>query len=390
MAGDCAGQPPKHLIGPLSGFIGNADRLKTWYRNCTEVRDSQGAERIVLTAVESGMPDEELSSMIMTAATDHFYMDAGHLLDFHNKAFEAAELADTSLKKSIFASLTPLFSNAVRSEELHSWQAPVNLVTPLKDAFQKVDGLSFPEDPVPFNEKELLKVILSDQPITMIDALTETFKNGASPVKVARIVSLAAAERIVRFHIQNDFNDWITVLHTFTHAHAVHESLRRTNEPALIRAVYHAAVSVYLDRFLNIPSTKRPVGQREDEPLKADDFLKILDIQQQVNEAGQWAANYLHQSKDTDALFNTLGHALLREDADFHSYQMYEAASREFDLWSGDEEGNALAEYAQETMIIAAARYLAAHAPTAREIPRVGKIAWRLHYGEKLFEDNES
>jgi hypothetical protein len=36
--------------------------------------------------------------------------------------------------------------------------------------------------------------------------------------------------------------------------------------------------------------------------------------------------------------------------------------------------------------LVAAARYLAAHAPTSRAQGQTFQIAWRLHRGEKLFE----
>lgn len=382
VARDCAGNPPKHVIGPLSGFDGDMERLKNWYRNCIEVRDTEGAERILLTAIMGGMKRAELSGMMLTAASDHFYMDTGHTYDFHNKAFEALKYVDEENKNTILASLTPLLSNATRSEELHSWQAPINLVEPLDEAFEKIH--SCPLEKNSFHEQTLLDKILSDKPLEMIEYITSLLQEGANPVKVAQIVSLAAAERIVRFHTQNDFSDWITVLHTFTHAHAVHESVRRTEEPLLIRAIYHGAVSVYLDRFLNIPATKRPVADPSIENFDSQSFLRLLDKQQQVNQAGKWVMNYLHHNGDKYSLFNTLGHALLREDANFHSYQMYEAACAEYDYW--DAESSEFADRAQETLLIATARYLAAHAPTAREMPHTGKIAWRLHLGEKLFE----
>jgi hypothetical protein len=85
-------------------------------------------------------------------------------------------------------------------------------------------------------------------------------------------------------------------------------------------------------------------------------------------------------------LLNTLGHSLLREDAEFHSFQMYEAAVAEYDHWQSLKGTEALADRAAHTMLIACARYLAAHAPTARELPHTARIAWRLHRGERLFE----
>lgn len=221
----------------------------------------------------------------------------------------------------------------------------------------------------------------------MIDTLTSLLFNGACPVRVAQVVALAAAERIMKFHTQNEFSDWITVLHMFTHAHAVHQSFRRVKKhPKLIRAIYHGAVSIYLDRFLNIPVAKKPIlSDTTKYSLDTNELLQLLDKQQQVQPAAEWVLHYLKHGGDMDQLFNAFGHAVLREDADFHTYQMYEAACVEYDLW--DQEQTPFSEKAKETLIIALVRYLAAHAPTAREIPRIANIAIRLHAGEKVFQE---
>ena len=73
-----------------------------------------------------------------------------------------------------------------------------------------------------------------------------------------------------------------------------------------------------------------------------------------------------------------LGHALLVEDAGFHWYQMYEAAVRQHQAWpAGSEEGR--------LVLVAFARFLAAHTPTRRELSRVVDIARRLRRGEELY-----
>ncbi|WP_416150602.1 Rieske (2Fe-2S) protein [Salipaludibacillus sp. HK11] len=387
VARDCAGQAPNHLIGPLAGYDGDLERLKGWYRNCIEVRDTQGSERIVLTALEKQMDVSDISAMMVTAASDHFYMDVGHTLDFHNKAFESLEHTKDNISKQILSSLPPLFSNASRSEEQHRWQSPINLVTPLNEAFDqlKTIRLDFSDKAKSFNENQLLVNLLADDPLAMIDEITLLLKKGVNPIKIAQVTTVAAAERILAFHTQNDFSDWNTVLHTFTHNHAVHETLRRSNEGLIVRAIYHGAVSIYLDRFLNIPATKRPTPTEEKRSLDCDELLELLNKQQQVNQSAKWVVEYLHHGGDKQKLFNTLGLALLREDAKFHSYQMFEAACVEYDRW--DKESGVFAERAKETLIIAMTRYLAAHAPTSRELPHIGTIAWRLNRGEKLFEE---
>jgi hypothetical protein len=283
-------------------------------------------------------------------------------------------------------SLLPGFGNPTRSEELNSWQSPVNLVKPLNDAFAELDEiLSSSGTKQTINEEKLLEQLLDDRPVETVRSLVDALKSGMSPVRLSQMVALAAAERIVRFHLQNEFGDWITVLHTFTHAHAVHSALRRSESSETTRAVFHGAMSIYLDRFLNIPSAKRPkMTGSFDSDLHPEALLDLLNQQQQVDEAAEWVLSYLAKGGDRKALFNTLGHALLREDAEFHSFQMYEAGLAEYDLW--DEEDSPLAEKARETMILAITRYLAGHAPTDREIPHTARIAMRLQRGENLFE----
>jgi hypothetical protein len=145
---------------------------------------------------------------------------------------------------------------------------------------------------------------------------------------------------------------------------------------------------IYLDRFLNIPPARRP-GTGKQAPqvysTQPEELLELMDQRQQVSEAANWVANYLNNNGDVDALLNTLGHTLLREDAEFHSFQMYEVALNEYERWASVD--SPMSECAKETMLFALTRYLAAHAPTARELPHVVRIAWRLQRGEKLFEE---
>ncbi|TDF98640.1 Rieske (2Fe-2S) protein [Paenibacillus piri] len=389
-----SGRAPRHLLGPMPSASASADRLVQWYRSCVEVRDTQGAEKVLLTAIANGIPHDRLAEMMLVSVTDHFYLDGGHTFDFHNKAFEALQAAGAEYIEPILASLVPLIGDPTRSEELHHWQAPVDLVTPLKQAFERIaQAEPRTEEAVP-DEMAWVERILNDRPLETIERITEALLGGAAPVRLAGLIAVAAAERIVRFHTQNDFKDWIAVLHTFTYAHAVHERLARSSEPLLIRALYYGAVAVYHDRFLNVPRAPRPkvkaaAGEGEGasltSPAPASELLSLMDRRQQVEQAAGWVAGYLQAGGDTDALLNTLGHGLLREDAEFHTFQMYEAAVSELANWQA--RSDAFANYAKETILLACTRYLAAHAPTARELPHTATIAWRLYRGERLFEE---
>ncbi|WP_240419670.1 Rieske (2Fe-2S) protein [Paenibacillus periandrae] len=388
-----SGRGTRHLLSALPSADVPFERLTEWYRSCIEVRDTQGAEKVLITAILKGIDTKRLSEMMLIAVTDHFYLDGGHVFDFHNKAFEVLVWAEVLQKERILTSLVPMMARPTRSEELHQWQAPLNLVELIKQAINELEQNATQPQLVDEStdaqlsddtEEQLLQQLLSDKPEQTIALLRDLLIAGTAPAQLAQLVALAAAERIVRFHTQNDFGDWIAVLHTFTYAHAVHERLLQSDEPLLQRAIFHGAASVYLDRFLNVPTAVRPKPSGSTAPTNHQELLDLLDLRQQVGPAAQWVINYIHGGGEPGALLNTLGHALLREDAEFHSFQMYEAAVTEYDHWQTA--AGSFAEKAKETMLLACTRYLAAHAPTARELPHTAKIAWRLHKGERLFE----
>ncbi|HST87068.1 MAG TPA: hypothetical protein VLJ14_01720, partial [Ktedonobacterales bacterium] len=89
-------------------------------------------------------------------------------------------------------------------------------------------------------------------------------------------------------------------------------------------------------------------------------------------------ARYLAAGGPDGRLLAVLGKALLREDRDFHSIQTIEAAFRQYGLLRGTPEA--------AHVLIAAARYLAAHAPTPRAQGQTYSIALRLHRGDRIYD----
>ncbi|GAK08631.1 hypothetical protein [Geomicrobium sp. JCM 19038] len=381
VAEDASNAKPKRKLSPLTTKSETNERWYDWYTDCINVRDARGAERILLSA-EKALSKEALSQLVFRAVTEHYYMDDGHLLDFHNKAFEALELCDPEYHSDILASLPIIATSAERSEEKSRWRAPIDYYEHIETALNEIETRPL-NDNSTFDEADFLATLLQAQDGSSIDALKNYYIQGVPLTKLAQIITLAAATRIVHFSTQNDFDDWNTVLHTFSHAHAVHAALLRFEDPTLIRALMHTVVSLSLDSFLNIPAAKRPKPVRlEDDQL--DHFLDLFDTQQPVETAASWALSYAHQHSDVRPLFAAIGEAMLREDAKFHTLQMYEAACFEYDKW--DKQDVPFAKEAKDTLLIALTRYVAAHSPTPRELPRFADIAWRLHRGEKVFE----
>ena len=88
VADDCADQPPRFQQPTFDNRSLSKERLKGWFRENCEVRDADGAERCLLTAVEA-LPPGEVTELLFAAATDHLYLSAGHTLDFVNSALSA-------------------------------------------------------------------------------------------------------------------------------------------------------------------------------------------------------------------------------------------------------------------------------------------------------------
>ncbi len=403
VAVDGQGMAPRFLIDPLPGAPTDLPTLKRWFGQFMEVRDEEGAERCIVSAVNSGATSAEMAELLFGAITDHRYIDIGHPADFANKALEALDITGWDLAASTLASLARPIARAARMEELNAWRHPIDLVALLERCFEQLgDALAGGESRrstgSEWSERvTLARRLLSEDPEANFEALLQALRDGATPEQLAGSVAYAAALRIAQFHTANEFGDWDTVLHTWTFANAMHQAIRRVvaaprsqvspeatleqRALPLLRGVFDAAASVYLDRFLNMPAARLPrvaTGAQPPNGLRGELF-ELLDRQQQVSAAAELAARYVAGGDNSERLLAALGAGLLREDRNFHTIQSIEAAFRQHELLHGTPEA--------EHVVIAAARYLAAHAPTSRSQGQTFGIAERLHRGEKLYEE---
>ncbi len=379
---DSDGSAPRFGLRPLPGSAADPATLKGWFRQFIEVRDAEGAERCILTALEAGASAPAMADMLFAAATDHRYIRTGHVLDFINKALEALDQSGWEHAGTVLSSLTPGLAGADRMEESNAWRHPVDLVCILERAFPEIPGalaLARKRREAWQGREELTRTVLGDDPQATATALLDSLRAGASMDQLAQAVAVAAALRIAHFHTSNEFGDWDTALHTFTFANAVHQGLRRAPSPELLRGVFDAAMSVYLDRFLNVPAVRLPEPEPARDPAALlSELPGVLDRQQQVNESADLVAAYLRGGGERRALLAAIGRLLLREDRDFHTIQAVEAAFAQQAMLAGTP--------AADHVIIAAVRYLAAHAPTSRAQGQTYEIARRLHRGDRLYE----
>ena len=93
-------------------------------------------------------------------------------------------------------------------------------------------------------------------------------------------------------------------------------------------------------------------------------------------EACQYCERAVQRVQDSRAILGPFHTETLREDADFHVYQMLDAGVRQYREWGESDEGRHI--------LIAVARYLAAHSPTERAQLQTAMVARRLSLGQTL------
>ena len=355
-----------------------------WFRNFINVRDDEGAERCLVTAIECGVPREDIAAMIFAAATDHIYLDGGHVVDFANKAFELLDHLGWDMAGQVLPSLVRGMARARRSQELSQWRDPIDLASMVWEARNELPdllerGLANAESWD--GEYALADEVLNDSPDEIIDALKQAVINGATPQQLGSAVAHAAFLRMARFHTSNEFRDWDTVHNTLTAANALHQALKRTPTAELLRGVFDVAISIYLDRFLNMPAQRLP--DPSPSPLsmgeQLDRLQDLVNSRQQVEECALAVSGYLAGTGAPYDLMATMGSMMLREDSDFHSFQIVDAAFKQFQERQGTESGR--------HVMVGLARFPGG---LTRPLPRAEgqtyQIAVRLHRGEEMHQ----
>jgi nitrite reductase/ring-hydroxylating ferredoxin subunit len=379
VAASTAGQPPSFQLDPLESAEADARRFLTWFRHFAETRADEAAERTLRTAVHAGLDERSVAEMVFAACTDHLYMDVGHALDFANKAFEMLDHIGWARADEVLPSLVAGLVSARRMEESSSWRHPVDLAELLADATGELpsridEGAGRRREWT--GHRELAETILDATPAETLSELLRLIGSGVALTELSSTVAYAGALRSAYFSVSNEFADWDTVHHTFTYANAVDQAMRRAPSKLLARGILDSAMAVYLERFLNVP--KRPIPAPSGGSPSRRDILAAFDQQGRVDETGQLVVDAA-AAGHREELLGTLGHALLREDAGFHAFQIYEAGLRQYRQFEGRPEA--------DHILVGMARFLTAHAPTVRAVGQTFDIAARLHRRETLYED---
>ena len=266
-------------------------------------------------------------------------------------------------------------------EETSSWRHPVNLPVLLEEIYKGLDD-AISQGGSRLGDwdghGELAQTILDKEPAETLATMRDLLRLGVPLTALSATVAYAAARRPLHFRVSNEFGDWDTVHHTFTYTKAVDQAMKRAPSNLLARGIFDGAMSVYLERFLNVP--KQPIPTPSGGIPSREDILGAFDVQGNVDETARLITDALTLGNAED-IIKTLGYTLLREDSGFHQFQMYEAGVRQWSQYAGQPAG--------DHVLIGVSRFLTAHSPTVRARGQTFDIASRLHRGESLHGEDE-
>ena len=304
-------------------------------REFTRQRHRDGCEITLRTLMGSGSL-AMVSSALATASGDRPFVDQGHVLDFVNKGIELVDALGDGYTEAVLPLLVDDLVGSRGGEEMASWQHPYDLMVALRDVEGRLEGMMAAvrrEKWMP--DAGLTDTLLGEDPVAILKAIEDALSAGAPPHRIGQGVAHAAALRLARFATSNESGDWFNPQHTFNYANAAHQVLRRGEEPLVVRHLFHAALAVFQDRFLNVLPERMPG--------------------------------------------DTLVFATLREDLNFHWLQCVEAGIQQMESWGQAREA--------EDILVGVVRNLAAACPTRRQQLEPSLVALRLQRGEVMHEE---
>ncbi len=387
IANEASGSPPRRAREALLEAH-DFETLKSWLKQWVQTRHRDGAERTALTGLRE-LSNAQNADLIFSGATERLYANGGHELESCNKVFELIELLGSQVGPKLVPLVIPGLTEARGREESTNWHHPVELVEPLRELEKRLPALlDRPDDPDWAPDPGFTQLILGEDPLATLDGLEDALRDGAPAHRVARHVAYAAALRLARFATSNEVTDWFNPQHTFIYCNGAYQAVKRSPTADIVRGVFHGAMSVYMDRYLNVPAARLPSERntRNDLPDTADGLrdalLHELDQRANVERVADIVSRWVALQLPLPGLFDALTFATVREDLDFHSLQVLEAAANQCHAWQAGGGTGVEAEH----ILVGVARNLAAHCPTRRAGQQTAIIAERLHRGEKMFE----
>lgn len=237
------------------------ERVGRALRQRIEDEDVAGAEGILRGALAAGAGPGQVFSWLTGAATDHF-LDFGHAHIYCVKAEELLAGIGWEHAHPVLTSLVTRIAYGTREDRLPYMRA-YGREAGRHHAHLARWAQAAPDPAAAPDVDALLGTLLDGDLAAAMDAVAAALDRRVPPARVALVLGLAAAHRLLRFDARLEHRDdisegWLHVTHALTHADAVRESLLRHAGADALRGLFQGARFVQHLAPCDAPVALRP------------------------------------------------------------------------------------------------------------------------------------
>ncbi|HWN66034.1 MAG TPA: Rieske (2Fe-2S) protein, partial [Haliangium sp.] len=282
---------PARELGAPEAVHGDWDEVERALRQRIEHEDVAGAEGLLRGALAAGAGPAEVFRWLTHAATDHFW-DYGHGHIYCVKAEELIERIGWQHAHPVLTSLVTSLAYGTREDRLPYMRAYADRMAGHLAALPRWISTIRPEARP--DADALLAALLDGNLSAALDAVASELERGVAPDRIALVVGLGAAQRLLRFDDRLEHRDevsegWLSITHALTHADAVRASLLRRPSAEALRGLFQSARFVQHLGVCDLPAAERPIPAPASPDLDAAD-LGLVPALRAHDAAGAMAA----------------------------------------------------------------------------------------------------
>jgi nitrite reductase/ring-hydroxylating ferredoxin subunit len=291
---------PEREMGAPAAVSRDWDAVERALRQRIEDEDVAGAEGLLRGALAAGAGPDEVFRWLTHAATDHFW-DYGHGHIYTVKAEELLGRIGWQHAHPVLTSLVTSLAYGTREDRLPYMRSYADKMTGHMAELPRWSSYSGPGARPDVDAT--LAAVLDGNLSAALDAVASELDRGVAPDRIALVLALGAAQRLLRFDHRLEHRDevsegWLSITHALTHADAVRESLLRRPSADALRGLFQSARFVQHLQVCDLPAAERPIPAPAAPELDAED-LGLVQALREHDAAGAMAA--MRQGLATDA-----------------------------------------------------------------------------------------
>lgn len=294
-------------IDPGDDPVAAGERL----REAAEAMRIGEPEGLLRGALAKGWGRPEIEPWFFRLCTDHF-IAFGHGLIYQLKVFDLLDEIGWQHADEILAGHLQVVAFGPREERIPNHSALLRALARVDPKLEDWYARCGQRHLQPAEQTALCDAVLDGTVDDAVDAVGGCLESGVMPGSLARALSLAASERLLRFDADIDADasvqeSWLDVTHTLTTAHATRQALERFDHPSVLRTLFHLAY--FIQRTGPLDAAERSAIV----PVPSATLEGVTDAVRGLrpDEAVATTAGYLAEGGDAEALCHALEDVIL-------------------------------------------------------------------------------